>query len=182
MMKKTNLLLPVILLVTMTLNACTSKKTNNEQAVAKPQPLTSVINEATARRLVNNFNQRANHLNRGGLLLPDTRCVWFSVKQLKALVDSIQSEGGDGVRFYMAAYDKELKPDMKMINANYWDYATLVMVSTYASQNLHIDYFSNKPHNGKKGGILMAEPENQGELCPPPAKCNTIGATLLDNQ
>ena len=54
--------------------------------------------------------------------------------------------------------------------------------------NKHIDFYKDETKllNGKtivdakrSGVIMSASPENQGELCPPPAKCDTQGATLI---
>jgi hypothetical protein len=36
---------------------------------------------------------------------PNTRSIWFSAERLQALLDKIKSEGGDGIRFYLATYD-----------------------------------------------------------------------------
>jgi hypothetical protein len=165
------------------LSACGQKQSADNAAVPPAPLLTDTISATTAQRLVNNFNDRAYRVIKKRGPLPDTRCVWFSLRQLKALVAKIDSEKGDGIRFYSAAYDKERKPDIAKIDTNYLDYATLVMVSTRAKNGFHYDYYANeKNSNGKmvhKGAILMGVPENTGELCPPPAKCSTVGATLL---
>lgn len=172
--------------VGLTISACQPQKTNNAEATSD-WSLQDTINVSTAQRLVNNFGGRAHHFKRHELLSPDTRCVWFSIKQLRSLVARIDSEKGDGIRFYSAAYDSLRKPDLQKIDSAYLNYATLVMVSTkYDSiAKHHIDYYKT-PKGGinglksDKGTIIMAVPENTGELCPPPVKCNTIGATLLN--
>jgi hypothetical protein len=121
---------------------------------------------------------------------PNTRCVWFSADRLQALLTKIKSEGGDGIRFYLASYDSIYPKTIGGLTPPraYWGYNTLVMVSTKDSTNkvdqkFHRDYYTsetgntaNKPVNGF---ILGGTPENRGELCPPPRDCGATGATLL---
>ncbi|WP_143310089.1 hypothetical protein [Chitinophaga vietnamensis] len=121
----------------------------------------------------------------------NTRCVWFKLSRLEALVAKIKAEGGDGVRFYLAAYNKNYVPDtlgVHIPDSVYWGHNTLLMVSTFDStmsdgKHLHWDYYTNdKPELSKlrQGGIIIsAVIENRGEMCPPPANCNDIGATLI---
>lgn len=112
----------------------------------------------------------------------DTRAVWFGIERLKALVNKIEAEGGDGIRFYYAAYDSVYKGKT---NAHtpikpYWNHNTLIMVSTRDSSGIHKDYYTDFKLNGKfKGFIITATPENKGEMCPPPVDCNGTGATLI---
>jgi len=136
------------------------------------------IADSTAKRIVQNFEPRSHRLAQDSAngLLKDTRCVWFPLDQLKSLVSRIDSEGGNGVRFYLAAYDKRKMPDIT-IDTAYFGYSTLVLVSTRDSvisgKKVHADYFN------KRGTILTTVPENQGELCPPPTNCYDQGALLL---
>ncbi|MES1226783.1 MAG: hypothetical protein ABUT20_65525, partial [Bacteroidota bacterium] len=168
--------------VSIMLSACTSEKNNQPAISAGTALLKDTLNISTAQRLVRNFDARAYHIKHGELEQLDTRCVWFSLDQLKALVANIEKEDGDGIRFYSAAYDKDKKEDVKMLDTAYLEHATLVMVSTRDSAGYHADYFHKPGAGGKeanKGFIIMAVPENQGELCPPPVHCNLYGAKLL---
>lgn len=180
-MKTLNLFL-ITLFIALAIGACKPQNNGNVQTSADAQLLKGAIPETTARRLVENFEGRAHLFKRGGIIRPDTRTVWFSTKQLKSLIARVDSENGDGIRFYLAAYDATKKEDTKMIKDIYMDYTTLIMVSTrFDSLNkIHLDYYNDiKNPSGKKGGIIMTTPENQGELCPPPATCAASGATLL---
>lgn len=146
--------------------------------------LTSNLDSSTARRLVHNFNgrvyRRNNYLGWHG-----SRTVWFSSDQLQALLTKIQNEKGNGIRFYYAAYDSVEEKGFHC-QSNYLDQSTLVMVSTFDTivvrdgkkDTLHWDYYFDRG-KGRTGGIVTATPENQGELCPPPANCYADGATLL---
>lgn len=183
---------PILLMAVFALlmGACQQKRESGEKAGKNSPLLTDTIGESTARRLVKNFDGRTYRVIKKGGPMPDTRCVWFSLKQLKSLVARIDSEGGDGIRFYSAAYDKVKKPDLHKIDTSYLDYATLVMISTRkvpvekgSKDSIHQDYYYNvKKADGKfkhVGAILTTVPENTGELCPPPATCSKTGATLL---
>lgn len=155
---------------------------------------TGVIADSTAERLVTNFNGRAYRVIKKMAPKPDSRSVWFKIGQLDSLVAKIKREGGDGIRFYFASYDKVKKKDLAKIDTNYLDYTTLVMVSTKADTvtidkaltKIHRDYYKDtKLTNGQAkllGAILMGVPENTGEICPPPSNCKTLGATLLTDK
>jgi hypothetical protein len=144
--------------------------------------LKDTISPVAAKRLVKNYTGRVYQRHQGGLLMSDTRCVWFSSAQLESLLTRVRNENGNGVRFYMATYDKDATPGISCPE-KYRDYSTLVMVSTRDSitpkgDTLHYDYYNK---SGKlKGAILTTTPENRGEICPPPRNCSDDGATLLD--
>ncbi len=177
-MKSLNLFL-ITVFIALAIGACKSQNNDNTLAPADAQLLKGAISDSTARRLVKNFGGRAHVFKRGGLVRPDTRTVWFSKEQLRNLLNRVDSEKGDGIRFYLAAYDSVKKTDTKNIKEAYLNYSTLVMVSTrFDSLNkVHLDYY--KDMKSPVGSIIMATPENQGELCPPPAVCLASGATLL---
>jgi len=148
-----------------------------------PGPLTGSLDSSTARRLVHNFNGRVYRRN-NFLGWHGSRTVWFSSGQLQDLLTQIKKEGGNGIRFYYAAYDS-VEQNGFHCKPSYLDQSTLVMVSTFDSivagdgkkDTLHWDYYNGKA--GRQGGIITATPENQGELCPPPANCTAEGATIL---
>ncbi|SDT56210.1 hypothetical protein SAMN05216490_4054 [Mucilaginibacter mallensis] len=148
-------------------------------------PDSDTVSIATATRYVSNYAD-FNHdslLNTDGKKQQNTRCIWFSARRLRHLLDSVTSQKGDGIRFYMAAYDPAYKgTDSLAPKRIYWRHNTLVMVSTRldtASGN-HVDYYNGvAQQSGPKGFIVVSAPENRGELCPPPANCNSIGATLI---
>jgi hypothetical protein len=162
--------------------------------------LQGAIQDSTARRLVKNFEGRSHHRPRPFLgdaldgqfpdTLSDSRCVWFSLNQLESLITRMKNdsvEGTKGIRFYFAAYDKTTRNTDVPTKIDYRCYSTLVMVSTRDSirkdsngkiDTLHFDYYGDKLPS-RRGAILTAPPENQGELRPPPATCAGDGATLL---
>jgi hypothetical protein len=191
---KTLKLIPFLALVVLIVSACketpaTDHDTLPEVTAAAPI-LTGKVDTNTAKRWVARFNPRS-HKFKGQLT--DTRCVWFNKLQLKALLNRVDSiKDGDGIRFYLAAYDSIPVKGFNYFKPEYANYSTIVMVTTRAGTGLlagkHMDYYKDETKllNGKpvinanRSGIIMtASPENQGELCPPPAKCDTQGAMLL---
>ncbi|HEY8895696.1 MAG TPA: hypothetical protein VIM79_12800 [Niastella sp.] len=177
------------LLAILFMNAC--KPANHESEKDKSDNgndnsaaiLKDTIRPDVARRMVRNFDGRVHQMGpHAGIKYSDTRCVWFSSSQLKSLLNRIDSEGGNGIRFYMATYDSTAKPGFN-IPDRYRNLSTLIMVSTRDSITpngdiLRWDYYNR---GGRlRGGILAAEPENRGEICPPPSNCAADGATLLE--
>ena len=156
------------------------------------------VSVAVAKQYVNNYAKHAGfvdsiyteaQLNKVKKL-PNSRTIWFGIARLQAMVDKIKAEGGDGVRFYLATYDSVYNPNDKyghIPDHKYWGHNTLVMVSTKDSLQFHRDYYGNSidpssnSKSGSKGFILGVgiNPENRGEMCPPPSNCATIGATLV---
>lgn len=183
--------------------ACTpnKKETNGDPLTLQPYE----VDYETAKLYVNNYSGRAGYVDSTAGAAkdsdkrkkrPQTRCVWFSTARLKNMIDSIEHEGGDGIRFYLATYNdqypvKELKTNQPpKPEEPYWGHNTLLMVSTKLDtisktplETIHKDYYTNKTGNHSRKTLhgYMAVPENRGQLCPPPSDCKGIGATLLDN-
>jgi len=191
---KTLKFIPFLAAVAIVVIACNAPKTDHDaitDTTIKAPMLTGKVDTTTAKRWVARFRPRS-HKFKGNL--GDTRCVWFSKEQLKALLNRVDSiKGGDGIRFYLATYDSIPTKGFNYFKPQYANYSTLVMVTTRKGSGLlinkHMDFYKDTTelHNGKRviaakhsGIIISASPENQGELCPPPAKCNTEGATLLE--
>jgi hypothetical protein len=162
-------------------------ETADKKAISDPSGMVSV---EVAKRYVANYAPRAGHVDSIAsdgkkYPKPNSRTVWFSKEKLQYLLDNLEKENGDGVRFYFASYDPRLgggvndKPDPK-----YDGYNTLVMVSTIpkdtlGQKGLHWDSYTTP--GPKKSSLIMvgAGPENRGEMCPPPSNCPAIGATLI---
>ena len=159
-------------------------------------PDSNALSVQTAKLYVKNYQARAGSVDslytQNSILktkkVPDSRSIWFSLARLQAAIKQIQNEGGDGVRFYFASYDKRYVPGRKGIHVpprDYWGHNTLIMVSTRDSLSFHRDYYTDKnvTNENRKGIILNLgdNPENRGEMCPPPSNCIAIGATLVSN-
>lgn len=170
--------------------SCSDKPSNNTDPDDNSTDNTLTV--AQAKKYVKNYEPRAIDIdsiypagvNRKPVnkKIQDTRAVWFGIERLKALVKKIEAEGGDGIRFYYAAYDSVYneKSDAHVPIKPYWNHNTLIMVSTRDSASIHKDYYTDFKLNGEfKGFIITAKPENKGEMCPPPVDCNGTGATLI---
>lgn len=164
--------------------ACEPKKAEPAPTAEAGAPLDTLSYE-TALRYVKNYEKRAGTVtpDSGGLLQPNSRSIWFPKEKLKRLLDSIDKQGGDGIRFYIATYDKKYQDNdnTKKPEKIYWGYNTLVMVSTKLTDGVHKDYYNNGKANSsdKAGFIVGTTPENRGEMCPPPRDCPSVGATLI---
>jgi hypothetical protein len=184
-MKKKRNILCATALVILFMSACTERQAP-QNAVKTAIPDSDLLSYKVAKKYVQNYAPHAGVVKRLTKdSLPDTRCIWFSAERLRALADQIEQEKGDGVRFYLSTYDKEYIGNKQPHQPEkaYWGYNTLIMVSTQYINGNHVDYYTNSINANPLGHgfIVMAVPENRGELCPPPANCKDIGATLLDN-
>lgn len=140
----------------------------------------------TAKRYVANYaahagyvDQTASEIQSKAAKRPETRSIWFSKERLQSMLDQLENEKGDGVRFYLATYD-----NVPMAGTNipqeHLGFNTLLMVSTKdsvaGSETFHRDYYNTTGAVSTIGFV-----ENKGEICPPPADCINIGATLIGN-
>lgn len=119
----------------------------------------------TAYRMVANYAPRAGFVKRDGQELPNSRTAWFDLQLLRQMVDQIEADGGDGIRFYFAAYDDsyaDARKDDDTLPREYWGYNTLLLVPTRDSiaggHVYHQDYFRTT------GDSTIV---NRGLLCPP---------------
>lgn len=151
------------------------------------------ISVDTAVKMVNSYNPGMVGSQRAGVQKENTRTVYFDLASLKTLINKIESQKGQGVRIYFAAYG----PGHRVISAtgdtlDYSNSNTVVLVSTKDTVivdpnhptrkiTVHKDYYSNNKSVTSIGYFLgrFTDPQNKGELCPPPSPCCTLGATLL---
>ncbi|MGE7776066.1 hypothetical protein ACQKLP_15160 [Chitinophaga sp. NPDC101104] len=138
------------------------------------------------------FNMIARY---GQHMPPDSlqsRSIWFSTDRIHALLCILKRDSMSGVRFYYARYAEDYPSSTEegSIGHNpvkpYWGHNTLVLVTTRQDGRKHLDHVKVKDGgNGAPhvGAILTSpppdDPENNGELCPPPKNCYTKGAYFL---
>lgn len=194
----------LILLAALFISACQpqSVKDKNDSAdtTAAVIPDSVKVPFLIAKHYVKNYAPHAGFVNpaageKGGIK-DDTRCIWFSKERLTAMLQQLEKEKGDGVRFYLMTYDDQYDTKNRVGSypppePDYWGYNSLLMVSTKDSvangQVYHRDYFSDQDvpmaakGKNKPGFIVGMVPENRGELCPPPSDCFLQGALLLGN-
>lgn len=131
----------------------------------------------------------------GAKLPPDsnhTRSIWFSTERIHALLCVMQRDKMSGVRFYLADYadnypNPKAEGEIGHIPIKpYWGHTTMVMVTTREKGKKHVDHIQVKPDNRPHTGIIMGllppvddDPENNGEMCPPPKNCFARGAYFI---
>ncbi|WP_126243824.1 flagellar basal body-associated FliL family protein [Chitinophaga rhizosphaerae] len=173
---------------------------NPGAAAGKPNPDASrfVCNSSTdvPEKDLLTVDTAFNMIARYGKRLPpdsaQSRSIWFSTERIHALLCVMKRDSMSGVRFYYAKYanDYPSKLDEGSIGHNpikpYWGQTTLVLVTTRAQGKKHLDHIKVKEGgNGRPhiGMILTSpppdDPENNGELCPPPKNCFSKGAYFL---
>lgn len=200
-----HLLLPFLTIIS--ISACKQKTTEGTNASTTDTtviPDSVIVPVKEAKVYIDNYSTKAGFVDATPEEIaqgkpkkkPDTRCIWFSKDRLQAMLNQLEKEKGNGIRFYLATYDKaylekQAKKSASHPQKEYWGYNTLVMVSTRPAKNdsgqpINKDYYfdieKGVPTGGKDNGFIVGmTPENRGELCPPPADCFKEGATLLPN-
>ncbi len=163
--------------------ACDQPKTEkNMTASSFAVPDSVIVPLDEAYRMVANYAPKAGFVERDGQLLPDSRAIWFPIEMLRLLVDQIEDEGGDGIRFYLSTYDSDYTdaPEGTYIPPErYWGYNTLLLVSTRDSmangQHYHRDYFDSSIQGSRErqaGFIVTSRVRNRGNVCYPDCQDN----------
>lgn len=105
----------------------------------------------------------------------DSLSVWYSVEELEEFLQMVKEHGGDGIKMYFGAYDKEHAP-----KPLYADRQTVVLVATKeketANGRVNKDLYISKEENT----TILAY--NAGTICPPFCQQNGegIGITIID--
>ena len=111
---------------------------------------------------------------------PDTLSVWYSIEDMENFLALTKSKGGDGVRFYFAAYPVEYgsKPE-------YAGRQTLAMVGT-RSKTTETGAIANKDiyysRNGQLKILSGSNPVGCPPVCNPPSEggMGDLGITIID--
>jgi len=127
--------------------------------------------------VIKNYKQERWVHNSKRLGKEDSLSVWYSVEELQEFMELIKTHGGDGVRLYFGAYDKEYKEKPLLAGRQ-----TVVLVATKQKENSE----ANKDLyvNTEKGNSILAY--NLGKICPPYCTSTgtgddgSIGITIVD--
>ncbi|MFB6456410.1 hypothetical protein ACE38W_14150 [Chitinophaga sp. Hz27] len=128
-----------------------------------------------------------------GVMVENSRCIWFPAWRMQRLLDLIKADTGTGVRFYFAAYNltydrKFTKGQEPAPDTSFWGLNTLLFVPTKdivsGTDTIHADYYPDPYDSINRHGFIIEASAlaNSGEMCPPPSNCNAQGATLLENK
>ena len=136
-----------------------------------------LVNTEHVDNVIKNYKQERWVHNSKRLGKEDSLSVWYSVEELQEFMDLIKTHGGDGVKLYFGAYDKNYTE-----TPLYAGRQTVVLVAT--KQKETIEGAANKDIyiTTEDGNTILAY--NAGSLCPP--WCTTtddggdIGITIVD--
>lgn len=90
----------------------------------------------------------------------DSMSAWFSAEELEDYLAKIKEHGGDGVRFYFAAYDKDYAQEPK-----YAGRQTIVLVATKSKESETGVVNKDLYISTENGNTILAY--NNSDLCPP---------------
>ena len=111
---------------------------------------------------------------------PDTLSVWYSIEDMENFLALTKSKGGDGIRFYFAAYPEDYAP-----KPLYAGRQTLAMVGT-RSKTTETKSIANKDIYLSKNGQLKilsgVIPQGCPPTCNPPSEggMGDLGITIID--
>jgi hypothetical protein len=135
------------------------------------------VNTEHVNTVIRNYKQERWVHNSRRIGKEDSLSIWYSIEELEEFLAKAKDHGGDGVRFYFGAYDKDCAPQEL-----YQDRQTIVMVATKQKETMKgiidKDLYTN---NGEETTILAY---NAGRPCPPLCKPDEefggIGITIVD--
>ena len=135
------------------------------------------VNTEHVNRVISNYKKERWANNSKHIGKEDSLSVWYSVEELEEFLQTVKENGGDGIKMYFGAYDKEHAPQPLFA-----DRQTIVLVATRnketATGSVNKDlYICDETEN-----TILAY--NAGSLCPPLCKpkddFDEIGITIID--
>jgi len=113
---------------------------------------------------------------------PDSLSAWFSITDLENFLNLAKTKGGDGVKFYFAAYPKDYLP-----KPEYAGRQTLALVGTRSKISETGEIANKDIYYSKNGRLKILSGSTQPTLCPPicgPASeggIGDLGITIIDH-
>ena len=133
------------------------------------------MNTEHVNNIISNYKKERWAQNSRHIGKEDSLSVWYSVEELEEFLEKVKEHGGDGIKMYFGAYDKEHAP-----KPLYADRQTIVLVATKTKESAEGQvnkdlYISEKEHT-----TILAY--NAGTMCPPFCQQNGegIGITIVD--
>lgn len=134
-----------------------------------------LVNTEHVNNIISNYKKERWAQNSRHIGKEDSLSVWYSVEELEEFLEKVKEHGGDGIKMYFGAYDKEHAP-----KPLYADRQTIVLVATKTKETAEGQvnkdlYISEKEHT-----TILAY--NVGNICPPFCQQNGegIGITIVD--
>lgn len=128
--------------------------------------------------VIKNYKQERWVHNSKNLGKDDSLSVWFTVDELQEFLETVKQSGGDGIRLYFGAYDKNYE-----VEPLYAGRQTVVLVATKEKETARGTINKDVYINTENGTSILAY--NMGKLCPPSCVSTDddgfgIGITILD--
>ena len=149
---------------------------------AKTRKAGRLVNTGHVDTIIRNYKQERWANNSKHIGKEDSLSVWFSIEEIEEFLAKAKDQGGDGVKFYFAAYSNDFAEQPL-----YAGRQTIVMVATQSKDSdkgiVDKDIYIS---TGKDTSILAY---NVGRLCPPlcgkpggPDADDGLGITIIERQ
>jgi hypothetical protein len=118
------------------------------------------VNTQHVDTVIKNYKQERWVDNSKRLGKEDSLSVWFTVEELQDFMETVKLNGGDGIRLYFGAYDKNYATEPL-----YAGRQTVVLVATKEKETPNGVTNKDVYINTENGTSILAY--NMGKLCPP---------------
>ena len=136
-----------------------------------------LVNTEHVNSVIRNYKQERWVHNSKRLGKEDSLSAWFSVEELEEFLAEAKAHGGDGIRLYFGAYDKNFKEQPL-----YAGRQTVVLVATRQKETANGEVNKDIYIQTEGGATILAY--NMAGLCPPLCRHNEdvggIGFTIID--
>jgi hypothetical protein len=135
-----------------------------------------IVNTEHVDSVIKNYKQERWIHNSKRLGKEDSLSVWYSVEELEEFLEKVKDHGGDGIKIYFGAYDKEY-PEQPL----YAGRQTVVLVATKVKETASGVVNKDLYLGGETENTILAY--NCGGLCPPFCQNDDfggIGITIVD--
>jgi hypothetical protein len=135
-----------------------------------------LVNTKHVDTVIKNYKQERWVANSERLGKEDSLSVWYSVEEIQEFLELVKQHGGDGIKLYFGAYDKDYSD-----NPLYAGRQTVVFVATKQKETPNGELNKDLYINTDQGNSILAY--NAGRLCPPLCTTTTdggIGITIID--
>src|SRR5258705_6749449 len=130
------------------------------KAQKKSVKVGKLVDTAHVNDVIRNYKQERWVHNSKRLGKEDSMSVWYSVEEIEEFMEKIKEHGGDGVRLYFGAYDKQYSE-----KPLYAGRQTVVLVATKEKETVTGIINKDLYINTENGFTILAY--NAGGLCPP---------------
>lgn len=136
-----------------------------------------MVNTAHVNTVISNYKKERWAANSKHIGKEDSLSVWYSVQELEEFLQKVKENGGDGIKMYFGAYDKQHAPQPL-----YADRQTIVLVATKTKDTPNGEVNKDLYVSSETENTILAY--NAGALCPPLCKPEDdfggLGITIID--